>query len=87
MKREDKAVRNKRRFSNIVAFLIILVATLALWTILYPILTSAIEKEEKRECIQWQKWSKEREIFWLTPWQKEQCDAAGIKIDAPAIGK
>ena len=78
-----------RRFSDriivfTIAFIImLLVAALTFW-VLYPNLVSAIEKEEARECLQWKKWSKEaKEVFYLTSWQKEQCDTRGIKIDAP----
>lgn len=86
-------MKNRRnRISNGVLFIItlIFVAVLMFW-IIYPKLTSAIESslktEEARECLRWQKWSKEirKDLFYLTPWQKEQCDAVGIKIDAPII--
>ena len=86
-----------RRFFDkavIATFLILLsliMAVLTFWLV-YPKITSALEsvmkKEETRECFQWEKWSKEaKEVFYLTSWQKEQCDAMGIKIDAPVIGK
>lgn len=49
---------------------------------------SAVEKEEKRECLQWQKLSQElrADLFFLTPSQKKQCNVHGIKIDAPVKG-
>lgn len=92
-------IKNKRnRISNEVMFIITLIFVIALalvllFRVIYPKLTLALESsariEETRECIQWQKWSKEirKDLFYLTPWQKEQCDAVGIKIDAPVKGK
>ena len=78
-----------RRFSDkiivfIVALVITLLVTALTFWVLYPNITSALEKTERDECIKWQKWSKEirKDLFYLTPWQKEQCDAVGIKIDA-----
>ena len=42
-----------------------------------------IEKEERLECLQWKEWSKEIKRYYLTSWQKEQCDNRGININAP----
>jgi hypothetical protein len=69
---------------SIIAFAVLVVVL----SLLTSILDSALKKEEKRECLQWQKWSREsrKDLFYLTPWQKEQCDAVGIKIDAPVKG-
>lgn len=88
-------MENRRRFRRIlydkvivffvVAF-VMLVSVAALWIVSYPILISAIEREEKSECVRWQQQAKEIEIFWLTPWQKEQCDTMGIEINAPVKG-
>ena len=47
---------------------------------------SGLEKEERYECYKWQRWSQELRVFYLTPWQKAQCDHYGIKIDAPVRG-
>ena len=88
---------NRRRFSDkaviatFLMLLLLLIAVLTFWLV-YPKITSALEsldeKKETRECLQWEKWSKEAKgVFYLTTWQKEQCDAMGIKIDAPVIGK
>lgn len=49
---------------------------------------AALEKEEKRECLQWQKLSQElrSDLFFLTPAQKKQCDVLRVKISAPIKG-
>lgn len=39
--------------------------------------------QEKFECYQWQNQSKNYDNFYLTKWQKEQCDHWSIQIDAP----
>ena len=64
------------------------VTALALMIILLaPAFEKALEKEEKRECLQLQKLSQERrDVFFLTPDQKEQCDIHGIKINALVKG-
>ncbi len=82
-------MRNKRRFSDVIIFFITLVTVpVMFWMILETTsaLESAAQKEERNECIQWQKQAKEINVFYLTPWQKEQCDVVGVKIDAPVKG-
>lgn len=48
-----------------------------------PLVKIIMEKEEKRECLQWREWSKEIKDYYLVSWQKEQCDSLGININAP----
>ena len=61
---------------GIILFILIIIAGLMM-------IPAIIESEEKRECLQWQGYAKESQIFYLTSWQKKQCDRWGIKIDAP----
>ena len=42
-------------------------------------------KAERYECLKWQKEAKEYPGYYLTHWQKGQCDARGIEIDAPVL--
>ncbi len=51
----------------------------------FSLIDQELAKEERNECMKWKKWSQElrSDIFFLAPWQKEQCDSIGIKIDAP----
>lgn len=42
-----------------------------------------MERQEKVECLQWQAQAKELSGYWITNWQKNQCDYRGITIDAP----
>ena len=42
-----------------------------------------VEKAEKAECLKWQDQSLEYPNFYLTAWQKQQCDRYQIEIDAP----
>jgi hypothetical protein len=43
--------------------------------------TYAIEKNEKIECIQWQKQSKEYSNFTFTDWQAGQCEHHGVALE------
>ena len=65
------------------------VTALALMIILLaPAFKKALQKEEKRECLQLQKLSQElrSDLFFLTPEQKEQCDIHGVKKNALVKG-
>ena len=49
---------------------------------------SGLAKDEKNDCLKWQRLSHELRpgLFYLTPWQKEQCDYWGVKIDVLVKG-
>lgn len=40
-------------------------------------------KQEESECMKWQQQADAYPGFFLAQWQKDQCDAHGIKISAP----
>ena len=40
-----------------------------------------IKNHERKECYEWQKQAREYPGFYLTDWQKEQCDHYSIKIE------
>ena len=42
-----------------------------------------VERTEKAECLNWQDQALELPNFFLTGWQKQQCDRYQIEIDAP----
>lgn len=49
-------------------------------------LSDGIEREEKNECLKLK--SQEKKVgFFLTPEEKEMCDYAGVKINAPVRQK
>lgn len=50
-------------------------------------LPDALEKEQRRECLKLNRQAEESSsVFYLTPNQKEICDALSIKINAPVKG-
>ena len=52
-----------------------------LFTIAF-MLRGAWEKEERRQCFQWQNWVEEIMDFKPSSAMKDQCNYRGIKIDA-----
>lgn len=61
------------------------IAVMIITTIFTLVAVWGLEKKDKNDCLKWQLWSKEirKDIFFLSPDQKRQCDSVGIKIDAP----
>lgn len=47
------------------------------------IFTIGLGSSEKNECVKWREQSKQYKEFYLTKWQKDQCDHYNISIDAP----
>lgn len=47
------------------------------------ILSIAIKDNDYYNCIAWEKNAKQYPGFYITEWQKAQCDYHGIQIDAP----
>ena len=45
-------------------------------------ISKATLQMEEDECMKWQQYAKEYPSFYLTSWQKEQCDRHHIDIDA-----
>lgn len=59
-------------------------AALAIFGVLFTV-HFILPGEEKYECQTWQKYAQESpRVFQPSAWQKKQCEAHGIKIDAPA---
>ncbi len=57
-------------------------------------LNLGLNQSEINECVEWQKQAEEyqavfggtkKELFYLTKWQADQCQAHGIIINAPII--
>ena len=42
-------------------------------------------RSETAECLKWQNDAIGRPLYYITTWQKEQCDAHGIQISAPVV--
>lgn len=40
---------------------------------------------EIAECKQWQEYAAKYQGFYLVNWQKEQCEAQGVEVNAPVI--
>lgn len=51
------------------------------------LLAAGFEYAEARrataECEKWEEWSRVFPDFYMTEWQKSQCDYHGVAIDAP----
>lgn len=49
----------------------------------YKLITSAMDKQEVVECLQWKDQAGTYPNFFLSSWQSEQCEAHNIHIGAP----
>lgn len=74
----------KNFLKSSLSFLASLIVVFIFFWMFATTLESALKKEEKRECIQWQQQAKElrKDLFFLTLQQKLQCSRIGIMIDA-----
>lgn len=66
------------------------IGKIVVWTIagmtvgaFLAIFASGIGSSEKSECLKWQNEAKDIKGFYLTEWQKSQCDAHGVSVAAP----
>ena len=66
-----------------IIILITLVITSGL--LLFYELESRLQLGEKAECNKWVRYSEEYSDFYLTEWQREQCDTVGVEINVPVI--
>lgn len=46
-----------------------------------------LDRQEVVECNQWKEQSNQFAGFYLTEWQKEQCDAHGVEVQAQVISQ
>jgi uncharacterized alpha/beta hydrolase family protein len=60
-----------------------IVISLFVLFIFSALLLMGVKNEEKVNCHTWQIQAKEYPGFYLTQWQKDQCDHYDITIDAP----
>jgi hypothetical protein len=63
--------------------LIVAVALIAILTVGYYLLTDAITRGERTECLSWQHDAKVYTNYYITHWQEEECAHYNITIDAP----
>lgn len=66
-----------------VFYVILIVCAIA--GVMFGVITG-INNSEATECFKWQGQAKQFPGFYLTNWQKGQCDAHSITIDAPVVG-
>lgn len=45
-----------------------------------------VDKQARVDCLEWQNQAEQYPKFFLTHWQKEQCDDVGVTINAPVHG-
>lgn len=69
--------------NEILKFLVFLVILIFVVANLVMMLYIGLDKNEKVECRKWQKYSVEYPGFYLTQWQKTQCDSHQIFINSP----
>jgi len=60
-----------------------IIVTTFLIGMLTAIVIVGISRNERVECLKWQRHSEQFVGFYLTEWQKAQCDYHGIEINAP----
>ena len=51
--------------------------------VVFGMMRGAFDGQEEFECNQWQSQAKTYENFYITKWQKAQCDHYNITIEAP----
>jgi len=61
---------------------ITLLVIVSVFSLIFTI-SSGIQRGEKVECYEWQRQSEQFVGFYLTEWQKSQCDFHDIVINAP----
>ncbi len=64
---------------NIAITLIVIASVIGL---IYAI-SIGLERTDRVDCYKWQRQSEQFVGFYLTEWQKAQCDYHGIEINAP----
>ncbi len=69
---------------SLLSLLVSLVCLFIFLWIFGTTLESALKKDEERQCIQLKEQAQERrkDLFFLTPQEKAQCDRIGITINA-----
>lgn len=60
-----------------------IVLSLFVLFVLAALLLMGFKKEEQVSCYKWQEQAGQYSGFYLLQWQKDQCDAHGIEINAP----
>ncbi len=61
---------------NILTFLVLAAIIVAMFIALFV----GVGKSEKLECLKWQKEAEEYPDFFLTEWQKKQCEHHKVEI-------
>lgn len=63
--------------------LIITLAVVALIVLFFYAVGTGLDRQAKADCYTWKNQSEQFPGFYLTQWQKDQCDAVGVEINAP----
>ena len=69
-----------KAISNVILFLL----TIAVG---YFLMSIVVNKQEQIECYRWREWVRTAPNFYLTDWQKDQCDHHQIEIKVPVEDK
>ena len=71
-----KGLLLKNKFVKYIYIILLIASFICIW--IY-----GFNKNEVVECYKWDAQATAYSAFYLAEWQKAQCDAHGIKIDAP----
>jgi hypothetical protein len=66
-----------------IAIVLLTAVVIALLCLLFNITVRATDEEGKAECQKWEMQSKQFPGFYVTTWQKQQCDFYKMPVDAP----
>ena len=53
---------------------------LLLFAVAFPFFLAAVDRQAEHECLQWQEQAKEYQDFYLSDWQKKQCESVGVQV-------
>lgn len=62
---------------------IITLTVIALIVLFFWAIGTGLDRQAKADCETWRNQANEFEGFYLTQWQKDQCDAVGVEVNAP----
>ncbi|KKR89243.1 MAG: hypothetical protein UU85_C0004G0084 [Candidatus Wolfebacteria bacterium GW2011_GWA2_42_10] len=83
IRRERRVFNKKRIFRSFVVFAAVFVVVMVMAFAIAVLAKNSWGKEERNECLKWQKEAREIQGYFLANWQAEQCARWGVKINAP----
>jgi len=65
---------------KIIKIILLILSGALLFGMFIKVAAEGLNAHERNECLQWEEQSKGYALFYLSDWQKKQCDHYGIKI-------